>query len=241
MGYNGKNTFARELEGAGMENRKPVVGVIAGTPVDTQMGVDYVVHQGCRALGFACSADAAAQNEMQILHRDELLQIAIAGCRDMAAQGAQGIFVHCNSLSGAIDLTALRRALSVPVVTPLDIYDACARRYDRLAVLAANGQSLSAIERTVLAANPRCAVFGAGILPLVQAIETGAAAQEICERLSIVPLCRALEAMDCRALILGCTHYPYIAEVLRGALHVPVIDPAGEMLHLLLETVERRV
>jgi len=218
-----------------MDNAKAVIGVIAGTPVDTQMGVDYVARHGFAALGFACSADAAAQNEMQILHRDELLQIAIAGCREMVERGAAGIFVNCNSLSGAIDLAALRRALPVRVVTPLDVYARCARRYDRLAVLAANGQSLAAIERTILAANPGCTVFGAGLLPLVQAIETGAPAREICDALSLTALTDCFEAIGAQALILGCTHYPYIEQVLRAHVAVQIINPGDEMLAMLSE------
>ena len=30
------------------------LGVMAGTPVDTQMGVDYVISKGHEAIGFAC-------------------------------------------------------------------------------------------------------------------------------------------------------------------------------------------
>lgn len=211
------------------------IGVIAGTPVDTQMGVDYIQERGCEALGFACSADAAAQNEMQILHKEELLAIAIAGCRSMVERGAGGIFVNCNSLSGSVDLAALRRALPVKVVTPLDVYTRCARRYDRLAVLSANGQSLAAIERTILAANPDCTVFGAGLLPLVQAIETGERPEEICRRLALTALTDSFEAIGCQALILGCTHYPYIENVLRAHVGTEVINPSGEMLAMLTE------
>lgn len=218
-------------------NKTIKIGVIAGTPVDTQMGVEWIVARGHEALGFACSADASAQNEMQILHRDELLHIAIAGCREMAERGAQGIFVNCNSLSGAIDLSALRRALRVPVVTPLDVYTHCARQYDRLAVLAANGQSLAAIEHTILTANPGCTVFGAGLLPLVQAIETGADPEEICRRLAIVQLTDSFEAIGCQALILGCTHYPYIENVLRAHVRGEVINPGDEMLSMLISAV----
>ena len=92
------------------------LGVMAGTPVDTQMGVDYVIAKGYDAIGFACSRDAAEQNEMQILHKEELLQIAINGCLDMVKQGAEGIYVYCNSLSGAIDMDRLKKEVPVCVV-----------------------------------------------------------------------------------------------------------------------------
>ncbi|MBR4935121.1 MAG: aspartate/glutamate racemase family protein [Anaerotignum sp.] len=209
------------------------IGVIAGTPVDTQMGVDYIVSKGHEAVGFACSKSASEQNEMQILHKEELLKIAIEGCLDMVKQGAQGIFVNCNSLSGAIDMDTLKKEVPVCVVTPLDIYRICAEKYQRLAVMAANGQSLSAIERTILGANPECSVFGAGILPLVIAIETEKTSEEIYQELAIRKLTECFEAIGCDALILGCTHFPYIEKEVRENIGVEVINPSDQMLDIL--------
>ena len=213
------------------------IGVIAGTPIDTQMGIDYILSKGTEAIGFACSRSASEQNEMQILHKEELLQTAINGCLDMVQQGAQGIFVHCNSLSGAIDLEAFKAALPVPVVTPLDIYKLCAKKYSRLSVLAANGQSLSAIEHTILGANPDCMVFGAGILPLVVAIESGMSPADIHKSMKLKQLTDCFEAIGCDALILGCTHFPYIAEEISAAVSVEVIDPSEQMLEILKESI----
>lgn len=209
------------------------IGVIAGTPIDTQMGIDYLESKGIDAVGFACSKSASEQNEMQILHKEELLQIAINGCLDMVQQGAQGIFVHCNSLSGAINIETLKASLPVCVVTPLDIYKLCARKYSRLSVLAANGQSLCAIEHTLLDANPDCMVFGAGLLPLVVAIESGASSESIYASLKLKQLTDCFEAIGCEALILGCTHFPYIAKEIQKHVSIEVIDPSGQMLEIL--------
>lgn len=213
------------------------IGVIAGTPVDTQMGVEYIVSKGYEAVGFACSRDASEQNEMQILHKEELLEIAINGCLGMVEQGAQGIFVNCNSLSGAIDMEKLKAEVPVCVVTPLDIYRLCAKKYSRLAVIAANGQSLSAIERTILGANPDCMVFGAGLLPLVVAIETGEPSEKIYQELKIRQLTECFEAVGCEALILGCTHFPYIEKEVRADVSTEVINPSDQMLDILKSAV----
>ena len=213
------------------------IGVIAGTPIDTQMGVDYILSKGMEAIGFACSRSASEQNEMQIRHKEELLQIAINGCLDMVQHGAQGIFVHCNSLSGAIDLDKLRAALPVAAVTPLDIYKLCADKYKRIAVLSANGQSLCAIEHTILGANPNCMVFGAGLLPLVVAIESGASPTDIHASMKLKQLTDSFEAIGCDALILGCTHFPYIAEEISTAVSVEVIDPSEQMLEILKKSI----
>lgn len=210
-----------------------IIGVIAGTPIDTQMGIDYVNSNGYKALGFACSKNAFEQNEMQVMHKDELLQIAINGCIDMIKNGAEGIYVYCNSLSGAIDINALRQSVSVDVVTPLDVYKICAKNYNRLAVIAANGQSLAAIEKTILSENPQCVVFGAGLLPVVTEIESNDKSQNIYNKFLLKSLTDSFTAIGCDAIILGCTHFPYIENEIRCGVSVDVINPSDKMLRLL--------
>ena len=211
------------------------IGVMAGTPVDTQMGVDYIKSKGYEALGFACSESAAVQNEMQILHKEELLQIAINGCLDMVKQGATGIYVYCNSLSGAIDMERLKATVPVFVITPLDIYKMCAKNYTRLSVIAANGQSLAGIERTILGENPECVVFGAGLLPLVVEIEAETPSEKIYDSFKLKKLTESFEAIGCDALILGCTHFPYIEKEITENIGVEVINPSDRMLEILKE------
>ena len=209
------------------------LGVMAGTPVDTQMGVDYVLSKGYDAIGFACSKSAPEQNEMQILHKEELLQIAINGCLDMVAKGATGIYVYCNSLSGAIDMDRLKASVPVFVITPLDIYKMCAKEYKRLSVIAANGQSLAAIEKTILNANPECTVFGAGLLPLVVEIEAGTPSEKIYDSFQLKKLTDSFVAIGCDALILGCTHFPYVEKEIVDGINVEVINPSDRMLEVL--------
>ena len=210
-----------------------LVGVMAGTPVDTQMGVDYIKSKGYEAIGFACSKSAPEQNEMQILHKEELLQIAINGCLDMVAKGATGIYVYCNSLSGAIDMDRLKASVPVFVITPLDIYKMCAKEYKRLSVIAANGQSLAAIEKTILNANPECTVFGAGLLPLVVEIEAGTPSEKIYDSFQLKKLTDSFAAIGCDALILGCTHFPYVEKEIVDGINVEVINPSDRMLEVL--------
>ena len=212
------------------------IGVIAGTPTDTRMGIDYAVSQGFEAIGFACSKNPREQTEMQVLHKEELLQIAINGCKDMIDKGAEGILVYCNSLSAAIDIEKLKSALPVCAVTPLDIYKICASEHSSLAVLAANCQSLAGIEKVILSANPSCCVFGAGILPIVIAIENNVPPENIYKQFQLENLCNSFVATGCDALILGCTHFPYIEEEIRRNIEVEVINPSRQMLDILLES-----
>ena len=214
------------------------IGVIAGTPVDTQMGIDYAVSQGFEAIGFACSRNPQEQTEMQVLYKEELLQLAIKGCHSMINQGAQGIFMYCNSLSAAIDTDRLKAALPVCTVTPLDVYKLCAKQYDKLSVFAANCQSLAGIEKVILGENPQCCVFGAGILPVVFAIEEGLPSEEIYKNFHLKELCDSFVGIGCNALVLGCTHFPYIEKEIRENINIEIINPSRQMLDILENSIK---
>ena len=41
------------------------------------------------------------------------------------------------------------------------------------------------------------------------------------------------EACGCEALVLGCTHFPYLTEAMRGYTRLPLLDPAEEMVRQL--------
>ena len=209
------------------------VGVIAGTPVDTKMGVDYMISKGHEALGCFCSKNPQEQTRMQVFHSEELAKKAVLFGQKMLSEGATSILIYCNSMSGAIDMNYVRAQLKVKVVTPLDVYEECAASFHRLGVLAANGQSLAAIEKVINGRNPQCCVFGAGILPVVTAIESGKPPWDIYQNLELEKLVDSLIAMDCDALILGCTHFPYLLKEIKQHCPVPVINPSDRMIEML--------
>lgn len=209
------------------------VGVIAGTPVDTTMGIEYIKSKGHNAIGRYCSETPIEQTQMQILHKHDLGLLVIRLCNEMIIEGAEGIFLNCNSLSGAIELDMIRKEVLVRIVTPLDIYEECASNYKCLSIIAANCQSLAAIEKVILKINPRCIVYGAAILPLVMEIESGKPSQLIYKELNIKALAEHLSALKCEAFILGCTHFPFIMEQLKKDISVPIINPSDKMLELL--------
>lgn len=62
--------------------------------------------------------------KLQVLDRDNLTRLASAMCRELTDDGADGIFVNCNSLTAAINMDSIRSAVNVKVVTPLDAYTA---------------------------------------------------------------------------------------------------------------------
>ena len=53
--------------------------------------------------------------------------------------------------------------------------------------------------------------------------------EEIVEKCGVAHFIKYIEACGCEVLILGCTHFPYLREVVDKICSIPVIDPADEM------------
>lgn len=211
-----------------------VIGVIAGTPVDTKMGVDYIETKGHKTIGRFCSNTAQEQAHMQVFDPEGLTEKFIEICNEMVNMGAQGIFVNCNSLSGAINLKYAKKKITVKVVTPLDIYEGSLKDYNSLSVIASGCKSLASIEGIILKNNPECMIIGAGILPIVVAIETGEKPEKIYNDFKIKSLLESFSSMGSEALVLGCTHFPYMIDSIKKDLTIPIINPSDEMLEILL-------
>ncbi|HPF17995.1 MAG: aspartate/glutamate racemase family protein [Bacillota bacterium] len=209
------------------------LGVIAGTRTDTQLGVRYVETQGHEALGRPCSENPTQQLDMQLHHKKELADRVVALAAEMLAEGAEGIYIYCNSLSTAIDLDNVKKRIPAPVATPLDVYAECAGLYKHIFVIAANCQSLAGIERVIKKQNPGSWLSGAALQALVYQIEDLLPPEEIVSDLHMREFLRCFTAMKAEVLILGCTHFPYIHEQIRDAVSVPIIDPGKRMLELL--------
>lgn len=108
---------------------RPVI-VMAGTPVDTQMGMDCLAAQGVEGVFCSISKDPVEQTAFQISSEREKAAVVTALFREaQAAHGCEQAFIYCNSLSGSVDFDAIARETGVAVVTPLDVYRALAPQY----------------------------------------------------------------------------------------------------------------
>jgi glutamate racemase len=74
----------------------------------------------------------------------------------------------------------------------------------------------------------------AGLLPVVLSIEAGLPPEQLVDQHHLVALVNWFESCGAEALLLGCTHFPYFKEELAQRTLLPLIDPADEMLHLLM-------
>lgn len=216
--------------------------VIAGTPVDTRMGVEYLEKRSaeycmpvCKPIYRPVSEDCDAQLRFQYSDQENKRK-AIDGIFDPAiAEGVEDFFIYCNSISGAFDFESYAAEKSaetgkkVRVFTPLQVYRELGRKFSRVGVIAANNLSAHKIEETFMDANPDVYVIGSGNMDIVSSIESGLSPQEIVEKCGIRHLVEYMKACGCEALVLGCTHFPYLREEIDKFCPMPVIDPADEM------------
>ena len=210
------------------------IGVIAGTPVDTKMGGDFVRSMGHEAIERASSKNVEEQLIMQNLHRDELTKQVLDLCKEMISEGAKGILMYCNSMTAAVNTEYIRNGIKpYKLATLFDVYMETAKNYKSVAVIAANGQSLAAIEKIILMENENCIPYGASLMPLVIEIEKKTDSDEIVEKLKLNSMAEFFDAMGAEAIILGCTHFPYVMHSIKKITNIPLIDPSKKMLYIL--------
>lgn len=212
---------------------KPVA-VLAGTPVDTEMGAAVLRARGLTPLNCPVSRYPLEQAAFQVRPREEKQAALRAILRGAMERGCGSAFIYCNSLAGSADFPALSAELGLRIVTPMDAYGRIARQYTRLAVVAYNGQALAGQDTAMVRANPSLLLLPAGVPGVTLDIEAGYTPEQIIRRNCLDLLLRYFEASGCEALVLGCTHFPCLREALAQHTRLALLDPAEEMLRLLL-------
>lgn len=226
------------------------VAVIAGTPVDTQMGVEYIENKNreigsqlCEPIYLPAASDCDMQVRFQYSDYAEK-RFAIDRMFDAEIEkGTRDFFIYCNSLSGSFDFDSYEiekntelaqkakdaEAMQIRIFTPLQIYRKLGAKYKCLGVMAAHNLSAHAIEETLMSANPDIYVIGTGNMSVVHAIEDGLAPDEIVKKFELSAMTDYMKAAGAEALLLGCTHFPYLKSELVQITDLPIIDPADEM------------
>jgi glutamate racemase len=153
----------------------------------------------------------------------------------LASEGAKAILVACNT-SCATALDALRPECPVPVVGLIDAGARAALASGRrIAVLATEATVRSgAYERAIRALDPSADVISLacpGLVPVVEAGHRDDGVAETAVAAALAPL--ALHEVD--AAVLGCTHYPLLADLIGRRLGsgVKLVDPAEEAVREL--------
>ena len=231
-----------------MEEKR--VAVLAGTPVDTRMGVDYLQNknsgqEGLRLLPLyvPVAEDCDAQVRFQYSDDDGKRAVMDNLFDEEIAKGTRDFFIYCNSLSGAFDfdsyavMKSLDAGEDIHIYTPLQVYRKLGKDYKCLGVMAANNLSAHAIEEALLSANQDLYMIGTGNMAIVRAIEDGLSPEEVAEKCGLSQMTGYMEACGAEAIVLGCTHFPYFRSELEKLCGVPVIDPAEEMYESLISSL----
>lgn len=218
-----------------MENmdRKTGVAVLAGTPVDTQMGVEVLRAAEFHAVAYPVAENPRMQTAFQILQAQEKQDAVRKVLKQAMHDGCRQAFVYCNSLSAAVDFPTLSQELGLPIVTPLDVYRQLAKQYRSLGVIAANAQGLAGIERVMLQVNPNLDLYEASALAVVLSVEAGETPEKLIQAHSLKELTQWFQNCGVQALVLGCTHFPYYKDALASQTSLRLLDPAEGMLALL--------
>ncbi|MEY8386969.1 aspartate/glutamate racemase family protein [Oscillospiraceae bacterium 38-13] len=210
------------------------VAVVAGTPVDTRMGVDLLKSRSGEGTGFPVSRTPEEQTAFQV--GAQSVREAVVGeiFDQIRTRGMNRVLVYCNSLSAAVDVHGLAALRGLRAWTPMDVYGEIAGQYRRVGVLAANCQGAAGVERAMVNAAPEILVLGAANLALVQGVEAAVPPERLVESCGLETLLRFFERNGAEAVVLGCTHFPYVREALQARTALPVLDPAERLAELVL-------
>lgn len=179
---------------------------------------------------------------------DTIVRYARACANHLVGHRIKLLVVACNTVS-AVALDHLRDELDVPVlgvIEPGARAGVAASRKKRIGVIATQGTvSSGAYERAIHATDSRVDAFALAAPMLVPLAEEGwldgQVPELVCERY-IEPLAK----MDIDALVLGCTHYPLLGDVIHrvaarlGGESLRVVDSAHATAQELASMVETR-
>ncbi|WP_455543298.1 aspartate/glutamate racemase family protein [Intestinibacter sp.] len=219
-----------------MNNKK--IAVIAGTPVDAQMGVDFLKTKGIDAYSYPVSENPTKQLLFQVLPLEEKKEFLLKMIKDIKCDNIDAIFVYCNSLSSSIDFKELSEISKIYIVTPLDVYKTMANNYNYLGVICANGQSSGGIEKTIVNENPKCTAVTLGMMTLVNNVEEKVEPMDIIKNNHLENIIDFFEGINTQAIILGCTHFPYFEDALKSITKLDIINPAEKMYDLLCKNIK---
>ena len=218
------------------------VAVLAGTPVDTAMGVEYIKNKNSETEGQyilplcePVSESCDSQLKFQYSDNDEKLAVMNNIFDPLITDGVRDFFIYCNSLSGSFDFDSYAASKSlecgdeIRVYTPLQVYRSLGESYSRIGVMAANNLSAYAIEEELMSTRNDIYVIGTGNMAIVRAIEDGLSPEEVVQKCGLEKAVKYMEACGAEAIVLGCTHFPYFKEELAKLTALPLIDPADRM------------
>lgn len=210
------------------------IAVMAGTPIDSKLGAELLNSYGYDDVVLVpISNNPVEQTTFQALEDEERENIIVKIIDELKEKNCGVIFVYCNSLSSVVDFDRLAEKMNISIITPMQMYRNLGLEYKYLAVMAANSHGLTGVENNLYVSNPRLRVLGLSMLELVKAIEEGNKPEEIVKDFNFKTLFNYFELTNVEAVVLGCTHFPYIKKELEKITNLPIIDVGVFMIESL--------
>ena len=217
------------------------IAVMAGTPIDTKMGSELLKkYNFIDLIEIPISQNPIEQTTFQARSKKEKESVLEFYIEKIKNDNCTTLFVYCNSLSSAVDFDFLAEKYEINIITPMQMYRKLALDYKILTVMAANSHGLVGVENNLYIANPNLKVFGLSMLELVKVIENKEDAKKIVADFNFVSLLDYAESIGSEALVLGCTHFPYIKEELSEITNLKIIDIGLFMIKKLKEIVGQK-
>lgn len=171
-----------------------------------------------------------------------VIQYAVENTEWLLSQGARAVVLACNTAS-SVALDVLRQRYDVPffdVITPAAKQALRVSRNGRIGVIGTRATVASRSYETVIQSIcPTYRVFSAACPLLVPLVEEGWIKKP--ETAMIVKkYLRPLKDQQIDTLILGCTHYPLLADLIQTKMgrRVRVIDSSTGVARLVREWIE---
>ena len=207
------------------------IAVMAGTPIDTKMGVSLLYKNDFNEiLDIPISRNPSEQTIFQVSNREYKEKIINNHIDNIKEQNCNVLFVYCNSLSSSLDFNEIAKTKNIRIITPMDIYVEISKKYKKIGIISANAQGLAGIEKVMFQTNENIEMVGITLLEMVKEIEKCENVKKISEKFDFLTLIKYFNAMKVDAIVVGCTHFPYVKEEFKKLTNIEILDPGIKMI-----------
>lgn len=213
----------------------PKVAVIAGTEIDTNMGYEIIKDLNIEVVKMPISKNSKEQTLLQFKGKQYIEEKTREVLKEAKFLNCDAIFLYCNSLSSSIDYKKMEKEFQLPIVTPLETYSDYSKKYNTTGVLTANANSSVVIEKILKDSNSLNDSIIISNNILVEAIEDKLDPNIIIETLGLKDMIVFFENTKINnkyieAIIIGCTHFPYIENEIKTLTNIKILNPADNMI-----------
>lgn len=156
-------------------------------------------------------------------------------------QDVKAIVIACNTITAVAKQIVYDLAGSIPVIDVINAGSIAAAKFDQVGIIATPATIRSqAYEHAIHRLNPSAVIYTQECPLLVPLVEEGLLTHPATELITRDYL-NKFARLPIEALILGCTHYPLIKEIIRKVIgnSIAIIDPADNICKYLITTLSQ--